>query len=157
MMKAIVKWILSMCQSCRKHSDRGFTLIELLVVIVILSLMVAIVAPRILGRTDEAKMTAARVQIRQIEGALNLFRLDSGFYPTTEQGLQALRTMPVFGPVPSKWRAGGYLPKIPQDPWGFDYIYLSPGTHGDFDLLSYGADGEPGGEDKNADIHHGDL
>lgn len=135
----------------------GFTLLELLVVILILGLLVAIVTPRILGRTDEAKRTAAQVQIKQLEGALDLYRLDNGFYPTTEQGLRALVEQPTTTPIPPKWREGGYLPSVPQDPWGNAYVYLSPGTHGEFDLLSYGADGEPGGEGKNADIHNWDL
>ena len=135
----------------------GFTLIELLVVILILSLLVAIVAPRILGRTDEARKTAAQVQIKQLEGALNLFRLDNGFYPTTEQGLEALVTKPTISPIPSKWREGGYLPKVPQDPWGKNFVYLSPGTHGEYDLVCYGADGEPGGEGKDEDIQNWNL
>lgn len=140
-----------------RDKDRGFTLIELLVVILILSLLVAIVAPRILGRTDEARRTSTEVQIKQLEGALNLFRLDNGFYPTTEQGLDALVTKPAISPVPKKWREGGYIPKVPLDPWGNPYVYLSPGTHGDFDLISYGADGEPGGEGKDEDIQSWNL
>ena len=139
-----------------RKSD-GFTLIELLVVILILSLLVVIVAPRILGRTDEARRTAAQVQIKQLEGALNLFRLDNGFYPTTEQGLEALVTKPTISPIPLKWREGGYIQKIPEDPWGKPFVYLSPGTHGEFDLVSYGADGEPGGEGKDEDIQSWNL
>jgi general secretion pathway protein G len=137
--------------------NNGFTLIELLVVILILSLLVAIVAPRILGRTDEARKTAAQVQIKQLEGALNLFRLDNGFYPTTEQGLEALVTKPTISPIPLKWREGGYISKVPVDPWGKPFAYLSPGTHGEFDLVSYGADGEPGGEGKDEDIQNWNL
>jgi general secretion pathway protein G len=139
------------------RKNNGFTLIELLVVILILSLLVAIVAPRILGRTDEARRTAAQVQIKQLEGALNLFRLDNGFYPTTEQGLEALVTKPTISPIPLKWREGGYIPKVPADPWGKPFAYLSPGTHGEFDLVSYGADGEPGGEGKDEDIQNWNL
>lgn len=138
-------------------APRGFTLIELLVVILILSLLVAIVAPRILGRTDEARRTAAEVQIKQLEGALNLFRLDNGFYPTTEQGLEALVTQPTISPIPTKWRDGGYIPKVPRDPWDREFIYLSPGTHGEYDLISYGADREPGGEAWDADIQNWNL
>ncbi len=134
------------------RKNDGFTLIELLVVILILSLLVAIVAPRILGRTDEARKTAAQVQIKQLEGALNLFRLDNGFYPTTEQGLEALVTKPTISPIPLKWREGGYIAKVPVDPWGKPFVYLCPGTHGEFDLVSYGADGELGGETKDEDI-----
>jgi len=132
-------------------------LIELLVVILILSLLVAIVAPRILGRTDEARKTAAQVQIKQLEGALNLYRLDNGFYPTTEQSLEALVTKPTISPIPPKWREGGYIPKVPVDPWGKPFVYLSPGTHGEFDLVSYGADGESGGEGKNEDLQNWNL
>ncbi len=139
------------------RKNDGFTLIELLVVILILSLLVAIVAPRILGRTDEARKTAAQVQIKQLEGALNLFRLDNGFYPTTEQGLEALVTKPNISPIPLKWREGGYIPKVPVDPWGKPFVYLSPGTHGELDLVSYGADGEPGGEGKDEDIQSWNL
>jgi general secretion pathway protein G len=136
---------------------RGFTLLELLVVILILSLLVAIVAPRILGRTDEARITATQVQIKNLEGALNLYRLDNGFYPNTEQSLEALVTKPTIDPIPLKWRDGGYLPKVPRDPWGSQFVYLSPGTHGDYDLISYGADREPGGEGKDEDIQNWDL
>lgn len=132
-------------------------MIELLVVILILSLLVAIVAPRILGRTDEARKTAAQVQIKQLEGALNLYRLDNGFYPTTEQSLEALVTKPTISPIPPKWREGGYIPKVPVDPWGKPFVYLSPGTHGEFDLVSYGADGESGGEGKNEDLQNWNL
>jgi len=139
------------------RKNAGFTLIELLVVILILSLLVAIVAPRILGRTDEARKTAAQVQIKQLEGALNLFRLDNGFYPTTEQGIEALVTKPNISPIPLKWREGGYIPKVPVDPWGKPFVYLSPGTHGELDLVSYGAEGEPGGEGKDEDIQSWNL
>jgi general secretion pathway protein G len=138
-------------------NKKGFTLIELLVVILILSLLVAIVAPRILGRTDEARKTATQVQIKQLEGALSLYRLDNGFYPTTEQGLEALVTKPTISPVPPKWREGGYIPKVPLDPWGKPFVYLSPGTHGEYDLVSYGADGEPGGEGKDEDLQNWNL
>ncbi len=138
-------------------NKRGFTLIEILVVVIILGLLAAIVAPRIIGRTDEAKVKSTQVQIRQLEGALNLYRLDNGIYPTTDQGLESLVTKPTISPVPNKWREGGYIPKVPKDPWGYPYVYLSPGTHGDFDLVSYGADGEPGGESWNKDIKNWDL
>ncbi len=138
-------------------SRSGFTFIELMVVVVILALLVAIVAPRIVGRTDEARHTATEVQIRSIEQALHLFKLDNGFYPGTEQSLQALVTQPTVGKIPQHWREGGYLPKVPLDSWSNPYVYLSPGSHGDFDLLSYGADGEPGGEGKDADIESWNL
>lgn len=134
--------------------SRGFTLIELMVVIVILSLLAVMVGPKIIGRSDDAKVADAKVQIRNIETALKLYKLDSGVFPTTEQGLQALVTKPSTGKIPNNYRAEGYLENknIPKDPWGNDYIYLSPGEHGDYDLSSYGADGARGGEGKNADI-----
>jgi general secretion pathway protein G len=132
----------------------GFTLIEVLVVVFILSLLAAIVAPRIIGRTDEAKVAEAKVQIRNFETALKLFKLDNGFYPSTEQGLQALVEKPTTGRIPEHWREGGYLEqkKIPLDPWGNPYVYISPGLHGDYDIICYGADGKEGGEGFDADI-----
>ena len=141
------------------RNNRGFTLIEIMVVIVILALLAALVAPRIMGRSDDAKIADAKVQIRNIETALKLYKLDSGGYPTTEQGLQALVEKPTVGQIPKNYKTEGYLEskKLPQDPWGNDYIYLSPGEHGDFDLCSYGADGVKGGEGKDADICSWDL
>ena len=134
--------------------SRGFTLIELMVVIVILSLLAVLVGPKIIGRSDDAKVADAKVQIRNIETALKLYKLDSGNYPTTEQGLQALVVKPSVGQIPKNYKAEGYLENknIPKDPWGTDYVYLSPGEHNDYDLYSFGADGVRGGEGKNADI-----
>jgi len=134
--------------------DSGFTLLEIIVVVFILSLLVAIVAPKIMGKTDDAKIAEAKVQIRNFETALKMFKLDNGFYPTTEQGLDALITKPVTGQIPNTYKDGGYLEqrKIPLDPWGNPYVYLCPGTHGDFDIISFGADGKEGGEGKDADI-----
>ncbi len=139
--------------------NQGFTLIELLVVILILGLLIGVVGPRVIGRTDDAKVSAARIQIEGLVSALHMYKLDNGVYPSTEQGLQALVQAPQSGNVPRKWRQGGYLERsqIPQDPWGNEYIYLSPGAHGDFDLLSYGADGIPGGEGYNKDITNWEL
>ncbi|MBN1333361.1 MAG: type II secretion system major pseudopilin GspG [Synergistales bacterium] len=131
---------------------RGFTLVEILVVVVILGLLATLVVPRVVGRGEEAKRTAALVQIREIEQALDLFKLDNGFYPTTEQSLQALIEKPSISPEPRRFREDGYMKKIPQDPWGGDYIYRSPGDHDEYDLFSPGPDGEEGGEGKNADI-----
>ncbi|MDH5202824.1 MAG: type II secretion system major pseudopilin GspG [Nitrospirota bacterium] len=141
------------------NSFRGFTLLEVIVVVFILSLLVAIVAPRIIGRTDDARIAEAKVQIRNFETALKLFKLDNGFYPDTQQGLEALVAKPTTGTIPKNYREGGYLEqkKIPPDPWGNPYMYISPGLHGDFDILSYGADGKEGGEGKDADIKNWDI
>ena len=132
----------------------GFTLIEIMVVIVILAMLAAIVGPKLMGRTDDAKVTDAQVQIKNIETALKLYKLDNGSYPNTEQGLGALVTKPTVGVIPKSYKDGGYLEskKMPKDPWGNDYLYVSPGEHGDYDLFSYGADGAKGGDGKNADI-----
>jgi general secretion pathway protein G len=139
------------------RDQRGFTLIEIMVVVVILGILAAIVVPRLLSRPDEARVTKAKTDIKGLESSLGLFKLDNGFYPTTEQGLRALVSKPETGRIPTKYPDGGYLKKVPQDPWGHDYIYLSPGVHGDYDLLSYGADGEPGGEKFDADIKNWEL
>ena len=146
----------------KKHSiatNRGFTLIELLVVILILGLLAGIVGPRLFGHTDEAKQTQARVQIENLSSALKMYKIDNGRYPSTEQGLEALVTQPQSGDIPKKWKKGGYLAKkvVPKDPWGNEYIYLSPGVHDDFDISSYGDDGTPGGEDKNKDINSWEI
>ena len=142
-----------------KWGDSGFTLIELMVVIVILGILAGLIIPRIMGRPEEARQMKAQVQIESIETALRLYKLDNGSYPTTEQGLQALVEAPTVGELPRAWREGGYLEKgkVPKDPWGNEYIYLSPGPHGEYDLSSYGADGQPGGDDKNKDINSWDL
>lgn len=141
----------------RLNDKRGFTLIEIMVVVVILGILAGIVVPRLLDRPEEARRTKAAVQIKSLEEALGLFKLDNGFYPSTEQGLQALVSKPDSGRIPSKYRAGGYIKKVPQDPWDNAYLYLSPGAHGDFDLISYGPDGESGGEGDNADIESWNL
>ena len=140
-----------------KLGNAGFTLIEIMVVVVILAVLVALVAPKIVGRTDEARRTAAKVQIKNIEGGLQLFKMDNGFYPSTDQGLAALVKKPTIGEIPRSWTEDGYMAKIPKDPWGNDYIYLSPGNHGSYDLSSYGRDHEQGGENKDADIESWDL
>lgn len=137
----------------RRGGQAGFTLLELMVVIVILGLLAALVVPKLIGQSEKAKQTAAHVQIRSLEQALQLFKLDNGFYPTTEQGLTALVTAPEVGRIPKNYRKGGYIDRIPNDPWGSPYVYLSPGAHGDYDISSYGADGMPGGEGENADIN----
>jgi general secretion pathway protein G len=138
----------------RRERQRGFTLIELMVVIVILGILAGLIVPRIMGRPDEARRAKARIQMESIETALKLYRLDNGNYPTTEQGLKALVEMPTGGPPARNWRQGGYLEKgrVPKDPWDNEFVYLSPGAYGDFDLISRGADGEPDGEGKDRDI-----
>ena len=144
-----------------RGSSSGFTFIEIMVVVAILAILAALVVPRIMGRTDDAKRTAAKVQIRNIEGALQLYKLDNGVYPTTEQGLKALIEKPSVGVVPKKWKIGGYLPKLPEDPWGNPYKYVSPVQRGDqkidYEITSLGTDGEVGGEGVNADITNWNL
>ena len=132
---------------------RGFTLIELMVVIVILGILAGLIVPRIMSRPDEAKVTRAKVDMKGIEEALGLFKLDNGFYPSTEQGLSALVVKPETGRIPARYSTSAYLKKLPVDPWDKPYIYLSPGVvNRDYDLMSYGADGQPGGEGFDADI-----
>lgn len=133
---------------------KAFTLIELMIVIVILGLLAGLVIPKLIGRGEEAKVEIAKMQMKEIETALELYKLDNGFYPTTEQGLEALVEKPDTEPIPPKWREGGYMKKIPLDPWGRPYVYICPGEHNQdsYDLFSYGADGKPGGEGVNADI-----
>lgn len=143
----------------KKTDCRGFTLIELMVVIVILGILAGLIIPRIMGRPEEAKRLKAQIQIESLETALKLYRLDNGMYPDTEQGLQALIEEPETGTLPKNWRKGGYLEKgrLPKDPWGNDFVYLSPGVHDDYDIMSYGSDGVPGGEDKNKDINSWEI
>ncbi len=145
--------------SRNRMKEGGFTLIELMVVMVILGILAGLIIPRIMGRPEEARRMKARVQIESIETALKLYKLDNGAYPSTEQGLQALVEAPTVGQLPKAWREGGYLEKgrVPKDPWGNDYVYLSPGVQGEFDLMSYGADGEPGGEGKDKDVNNWEL
>lgn len=132
--------------------SKGFTLIELMVVLVILGVLAAMIAPRIMDRPDQARIVAAKQDIGVILQALKLYRLDNIRYPTTEQGLQSLITKPSIPPIPDNWKSGGYLEKMPRDPWGNPYVYLNPGRQGEIDVISYGADGEPGGEGTDADI-----
>jgi general secretion pathway protein G len=139
-------------QKSRSQNERGFTLIEIMVVVVILGILAAVVVPRFLNRPDEARRTRAAVDIKAVESALGMFKLDNGFYPSTEQGLAALVQKPAIGRIPAKYAEDAYLKKVPVDPWGHVYAYLAPGAHGPYDLLSYGADGAPGGEGDDADI-----
>ena len=140
-----------------KNCQRGFTLIEIMVVVIILGILAGIVVPRLLEEPEEARRTKAQVQIKSFEEALAMYKLHNGFFPTTEQGLEALVNKPETGRIPNNYKEGGYMNKIPADPWGNNYVYLSPGVHGDYDLLSYGADGEPGGEGKDADVENWNL
>jgi general secretion pathway protein G len=131
---------------------RGFTLIEVLVVIVILGVLAAMIVPKIMERPDEARVAAARQDIGAIMQALKLYKLDNRSYPTTEQGLSALVKVPTVAPIPPAWKSGGYLEKLPNDPWKNPYQYMAPGLHGDVDIWSLGSDGEAGGEGTAADI-----
>jgi general secretion pathway protein G len=135
-----------------ESSHRGFTLLEVMVVVVILGILAALVVPKIISRPDEARVIAAKQDIASVLQALKLYRLDSQRYPTTEQGLQALVARPASAPIPLNWKAGGYLERLPKDPWGNWYQYLNPGLHGEIDVFSFGADGAPGGEGNDADI-----
>jgi general secretion pathway protein G len=131
-------------------AERGFTLIELMVVLVIIGVLAALIVPNVLDRADDARVTAARTDINNVMQALKLYKLDNQRYPSGEQGLQALMTKPTAAPVPPNWKT--YLDKLPNDPWGRPYQYLNPGIKGEIDVMSLGADGQAGGEGKNADI-----
>jgi general secretion pathway protein G len=131
---------------------RGFTLIEVMIVVVILGILAAVVVPKILDRPDQARVTAAQADIRIIMQALKIYRLDNGAYPSTEQGLQALVVKPATNPQPTNWKQGGYVERLPTDPWKTPYQYLNPGIKGEIDVYSLGADKQPGGEGNNADI-----
>lgn len=139
------------------NSQAGFTLIEIMVVVVILGVLAAIVVPQVMNRPDQARITRVHADLRVIEGALNTYRLDSFHYPSTEQGLEALVNRPNGEPEPRNWASGGYLPRLPRDPWGNPYQYLNPGVRGEIDIWSFGADGQPGGENMNADIGNWSL
>lgn len=131
----------------------GFTLIEIMVVMVILGLLVAIVAPNLMGRSDQARVTVAKTQMKQVSNALDLYKLDNNRYPTTDQGLRALVEKPSGAPEPRNWNPDGYMPSVPRDPWDNPYDYSSPGLNGPYDLISYGADGREGGDGDAADLN----
>lgn len=133
-------------------STLGFTLIEIMVVVVILSILAAIVVPRIMDRPDQARIVKAQQDIRVIENALKLYRLDNHAYPSTDQGLEALIARPAGEPEPANWKEGGYLDRLPKDPWNGEYLYLNPGLHGEIDIFSLGSDGQPDGKGNAADI-----
>lgn len=138
-----------------KSGQRGFTLIELMVVVVILGILAVLVVPRVLDRPDQARVIAARQDIAGVMQALRLYRLDNGRYPTSTQGLRALTERPVGNPPPANWRQS--LERLPNDPWGMPYQFLNPGVHGEIDVFSFGADGQPGGEKNDADIGSWEL
>lgn len=141
------------------NNNKGFTLIELMVVLVILGILASRIVPMILGRVDEAKFVDAKMDIQALETALKLYKLDTGDFPTTEQGLTALVEAPATEGTGKNWKKGGYLEKgkVPKDPWGHDYVYLAPGIHGPFDIMSYGGDGEQGGEENNRDVNSWEI
>lgn len=138
---------------------RGFTLIEIMVVVTILGILAALIVPRVMGRADDARIKAAQTDISGMMQGLKLYRLDNSRYPTTEQGLAALLEKPTIEPIPKNWKRGGYLERssVPTDPWGNPYQYLSPGLHGEIDVFSLGADGQPGGEEIDKDIGSWDI
>lgn len=136
---------------------RGFTLIEIMVVVVIMGILAALVVPKLMGRTDDARIIAAKQDIATLMQALKLYKLDNQRYPTSEQGLPALLVKPTSGPEPKGWKTDGYVDKLPKDPWGNPYQYLSPGIKGELDIFSLGADGLPGGTANDADIGSWDL
>ena len=134
----------------RRRLQAGFTLIELMVVLLIIGVLAALIVPNVLDRADDARVTAAKTDVNNLMQALKLYRLDNQRYPTAEQGLQALLTKPTTAPAPPNWKS--YLDLLPNDPWGKPYVYLNPGIKGEIDVMSLGADGQAGGEGKNADI-----
>ncbi|ANF25152.1 secretion system protein G [Pseudomonas sp. 10B238] len=140
-----------------ERKQGGFTLIEIMVVVVILGILAALVVPQVMNRPDQAKVTVAKGDIKAIGAALDMYKLDNYSYPSTQQGLDALVEKPGGNPQPKNWNRDGYLKRVPKDPWGNEYQYLSPGTEGAYDLYSYGADGKQGGSELNADIGNWDL
>lgn len=147
----------SASRATSKTAASGFTLIEIMVVVVIIGILVAIVAPRVMDRPDTARIVKAKQDIRVLESALNLYRLDNYVYPTTEQGLEALVAQPSGEPQAKNWKQGGYVDRLPKDPWGNTYQYLNPGVHAEIDISTFGADNRPGGEGVNADIGNWNL
>lgn len=134
----------------RRRIQSGFTLIELMVVLLIIGVLAALIVPNVLDRADDARATAAKTDVNNLMQALKLYKLDNQRYPTSEQGLQSLLTKPASAPVPANWKP--YLDKLPNDPWSRAYLYLNPGIKGEIDVMSFGADGQAGGEGKNADV-----
>ena len=141
-------------QSNHHHpaKDAGFSLLELMVVVVIMSILALVIVPRVIDRPDQARIARVQSDIAVLQNALQLYKLDNLQYPSTEQGLSALVERPTRAPEPPNWASGGYIDRLPADPWGGEYQYLSPGVHGDFDVFTYGADGQTGGDGANADL-----
>ena len=139
-----------LCTSLKRRAQAGFTLIELMVVLVIIGVLAALIVPNVLDRADDARSTAARTDVNNLMQALKLYRLDNQRYPSADQGLQSLVAKPTAGVMPPNWKP--YLEKLPNDPWGRPYQYLNPGVKGEIDVMSFGADGQPGGEGKDADV-----
>lgn len=135
----------------------GFTLIEIMVVVIIIGLLVGLIGPKVLGRAGDARITAAKSDISNIARAMDIYKLDNFSYPSTDQGIEALVRKPSGFPEARNWNPDGYLPKVPKDPWGNEYIYLSPGATGAYDLYSLGADQSEGGEGENADVFSSDI
>jgi general secretion pathway protein G len=136
--------------------NNGFTLLEIIIVVVILGILAAFIVPNIMGRPEQAKVVAAKSDIRTLVSALKMYRLDNGRYPSADQGLKALAEKPTTGDIPANWQKGGYIEHLPKDPWGTDYQYLNPGIHGEIDVFSFGSDGKAGGEGNAADIGNWD-
>jgi general secretion pathway protein G len=139
------------------QKSRGFTLIELMVVVLILGVLAAVIVPNVIGSADVAKAGAAKQDVAALMQALKLYRLDNGRYPSGDQGLGALSAKPTTEPIPNNYKTGGYIERLPKDPWGNAYIFANPGVHGEIDVMSYGADGKPGGTGPAADVHNGNL
>ena len=137
------------------HRQRGFSLIEIMVVVVILGILAALVVPKIISRPDDARIVKAKQDVLAIQNALDLYRLDNGVYPSTDQGLLSLVQKPTSNPIPRDWRS--YLKSLPKDPWNREYLYLNPGQHGDVDVFTYGAEGQSGGKGINAEIGNWDA
>jgi general secretion pathway protein G len=131
---------------------RGFTLVEVLVVIVILGILAAVIVPNVVGRAHDARVAAAKQDVATLSQALAMYKLDNARIPSAEQGLKALTEKPSLAPLPNNWRSGGYIPRLPNDPWGNPYQYTNPGLRGEFDVFSFGADGKAGGDGENTDL-----